>query len=189
MLQKGQTANPLCRLSLSLSPLYFTPFFFFLIVSTRVNPRCLAEAGSCPRKEAPSSGEGAWRTRWLTVIDEASPSPTASFFFFLTFICSEGRVGVGMGMYMSSWYPRLGMHAGRGAKLKIAADSNTLAKMTRPGFVNPHPPTHTFPCCYPTHSPSCPPTHSLWFILPASLSLCQNAVLYCHPAYQLSPPP
>lgn len=92
--------------------------------------------------------------------------------------------GGGVGMYVRSWYPRLGMHAGRRAKLKIAADSNTSAKMTRPGFVNPP----TFPCCYPTHSPSCPPTHSLWFILPASLSLCQNAVLYCHPAYQLFSP-
>lgn len=46
-------------------------------------------------------------------------------------------------------------------------------------------PPLTFPCCYPTHSPSFPPTHSLWFILPVSLCLCQNAALYCHPAYQL----
>lgn len=53
------------------------------------------------------------------------------------------------------------------------------------------------PSCYHTHSPCFPPTHSLRFILPlsstpaahASLSLCQNAALYCYPAYQLFFPP
>ena len=33
------------------------------------------------------------RARRLTVVDETSPSLSASFFFFLTFICSERGIG------------------------------------------------------------------------------------------------
>lgn len=59
---------------------------------------------------------------------------------------------------------RLRRHAGRGAKLKTAAETNTSAKMTRLGYVNP--PPSLFPVVIPPTLPL-----SLPLILSGSFSL------------------
>lgn len=74
---------------------------------------------------------------------------------------------------------RLGRHAGRGAKLKTAAETNTSAKMTRLGYVNP--PPHFSPLL--SHPLSLFPSHSFSLVhspcLPLSLPECCSLLSSC----------
>lgn len=74
---------------------------------------------------------------------------------------------------------KVGEAAGRGAKLKIEAETNTIAKMTRLGVCRP-PPVLLFSLVIP---PTLPLSLPLILFGLLSLSFCQHAPLYCYPAY------
>lgn len=175
-LQKGHIPNLLCYLSLSPFPLSVS--FIFWNVSTRVNPRCLAEAGPCPRKHL-RTGRVQEKAPWLTITAEASPSLSASFLFFLTII----YWGVGW-VSVWSWYPTLGWQAGRGAKLKIAAETNTLAKRLEWNMSTPPPPSSSLLLSHPL---SLFPSHSFSLVhspcLPQSLPARRSLLSTCLSAF------
>lgn len=63
-------------------------FFFFFKCVNKSKSRCLTE--SCPLPQKAPSKQGGGCTYRLTMIAEASPSLSSSFFFFRTFIYSQG---------------------------------------------------------------------------------------------------